>query len=1710
VSVKYVIIPIVAITFSLCGSASAEIIAEYTGTSNGGLCARAGWAHAMSFDVTGNHNVTEVQMFIERRGGSTGYAVMQLRSNSPGSLDAFYDAPSTDIYAQIPAPVTDLPSPADWVSFKWPTGHPSLITPGKYWIVLKLSPGSDAFVDWIDVRGNPYGNGADTLTSTDDGISWTVIQDWDAAFRVFGDIVQEDTNTTVTSTPGTVTVNGSATIEVEVKDSGGNFVNGPGKVNLTKTGGLLDKSTLTLNNGKASAIWTAPDSTGNFSVTADYLGHTFAGVEYNSDSNSTSINVIAANRPTTTDLTLSPSSTTTRSSIDVSVSVKDSCDLPVNGGTVSFSCSSGAFAERNKTVVSGSASTTWTASNDVRTFNIEAKYSGHNAGTIVYGASSSDPKPVSVDYTNVDTITTLRISPDYPYEGGKSYVIVEVKDSSNNPVPGSSVQLYAASGSFDVYNITVVGGRCHAIWHAPSTTGPILIIANYQQFLGGGNRYLASSDTKHAYVVQDTDSYHCLSWMSEWNTDYRPKANLLDFDYSGDPLDNSDKDARGFTNMLSTALSPWVDECDEYHNQSSFEWHMGSKENTYLDTYDFTYFSGHGGPDYACFITNKNDKQLRHSDAYDAWGDKDAEWIAFSACQIMSKDSYWASTMNGVHSELGWHTLSNGSSTFGGIFAGLLIKEGVDDEPHTVQQAWFLAGDQTNPNDRKQRVISENYTVSNDYIWGQGYVSPDPIVDDYYFPVSHDVNNHDPCADAGWRYYTTPGTEITLDANDTNDVDGGNLFYVWDTDITTNSDDGDWDLDDTDENDDDKNLSGRNPKVIFNNPGVYLLRLIVWDETYNVDDDFALVFVAAPIGSAAVSDESNSGPIQILSAEGLEIIDKTDPNNQPTETQMPLFQFAGTTIGYNEMMNLAGYYGMSGSATLDGVGSWNMVNDNREIMVNQYSGSVMFVDCNRAYIPYEPTVGLPPEAAAISIAQNFIVQNGICCPNTIVESVTDISYGEGQKGTRSAPSRIPFLRRVNLRRQMNVNDKLYPVVGPGGKLIVMMDESGDVIMFTKICRDMSPGPVEPLIPPPLALAQFCALGPRVLVGGSLVPPCNRIEINNISLGYYEDDFVTLQTAILPVYILDLRVDDDVSSQQVQVYMSALTPPLIASIDSAPDGNEVYYGETAAFTGSAYGGQPPYTYRWESDVDGFLGSEPNLTTSQLGVFTLEGEVLPHTISFTVKDAYGFENTAYAQLTVRYRCCYVDSSASGSNNGSSWADAYNHLQDALVDPCAVIWVADGTYKPDQGGGKTPGDRNASFALKNGVAIYGGFAGVGAPNPDARDVKLYETILSGDLSGNDVYVSAPCNLLTEPTRAENSYHVVVGSNTDTNAVLDGFTITAGNANSGAWPNDYGSGMFNEYNAYCTVNNCTFVENSTGGGGAIWNGSTTSLCISNCTFFRNAAGHGGGGIENYLSSPAIVNCRFISNKGCNAGNNGGGLYNVQQSSPTVTNCLFRNNSAEWGGGISSIHASAPTITNCTFSGNLATGGGCGGINDYNNSSPTIANCILWGNTAPQICDSLGSAATVNYSDVQGGWGGAGVGNTNADPLFVDADGPDDINGTEDDNLRLSPDSPCIDAGDNSAVPEGIETDLDGRPRFADGKCDGNDVVDMGAYEFSHAYLGDFNSDSDIDFFDFAILANSWVQNDPLRDIAPPPEGDGIVDIYDLVVLCDNWLAGK
>ncbi len=307
-------------------------------------------------------------------------------------------------------------------------------------------------------------------------------------------------------------------------------------------------------------------------------------------------------------------------------------------------------------------------------------------------------------------------------------------------------------------------------------------------------------------------------------------------------------------------------------------------------------------------------------------------------------------------------------------------------------------------------------------------------------------------------------------------------------------------------------------------------------------------------------------------------------------------------------------------------------------------------------------------------------------------------------------------------------------------------------------------------------------------------------------------------------------------------------------------------------------------------------------------------------------------------------FVDDDAPAGGGGASWASAFNNLQDALASAVAgdEIWVAAGTYRPDDGAGQTPGDREATFQLINGVVLYGGLAGDEDSAPfdlNDRDLAANATILTGDLASDDGGDFA--------NNEENSYHVITGSATDVTAVLDGVTVTGGNADSST-PHNVGGGMHNDSGSP-TLINCTFSGNSAIALGAgMRNEVSSSPTLTNCTFSVNTAG-GGGGMSNELaSSPTLTNCTFSGNK---VANSGAGMNNVGSSDPTLTSCAFSGNMAtgRFGHGAGMYnHGSSPKLTNCTFVRNSANDNGHGSGMDNNFfSSPTLVNCAFIGNTA-------------------------------------------------------------------------------------------------------------------------------------------------------------------
>ncbi|MHC4648599.1 MAG: right-handed parallel beta-helix repeat-containing protein [Planctomycetota bacterium] len=396
---------------------------------------------------------------------------------------------------------------------------------------------------------------------------------------------------------------------------------------------------------------------------------------------------------------------------------------------------------------------------------------------------------------------------------------------------------------------------------------------------------------------------------------------------------------------------------------------------------------------------------------------------------------------------------------------------------------------------------------------------------------------------------------------------------------------------------------------------------------------------------------------------------------------------------------------------------------------------------------------------------------------------------------------------------------------------------------------------------------------------------------------------------------------------------------------------------------------------QPDTQATIDQQGRLTTGEI----VEKQTVTVYASYT--DGTGVVTAEHGLTLYPPGVHHVDADANGANDGSSWADAFKYLRDAseIAGQDDEIWVAGGVYTPDSNTANPDGtgDRNAAFHLKNDVILKGGYAGLGEPEPNDRDTEAYETILSGDLKGNDRWLDDPAELMDDPCRVDNSYHVVMCSGLDATVVLDGFTITGGNARAPA-PQSRGGGLCSQSSSL-RLTSCKFVANSAGSGGGVYDQGGEAM-LTHCTFMGNSAG-GGGGIHSVRSESTLGDCIFIGNSG-----KGGGMW-TRESSHRLTSCVFRDNSSRGrvAGGMLNYESNL-ILRDCTFIGNSVTGkGGHGGaIVNEGETVITLTNCTLTGNIARQHSGGMNNSQTegtftncVFTGNWAGEWGGGGMRNT-------------------------------------------------------------------------------------------------------------------------------------
>jgi hypothetical protein len=312
----------------------------------------------------------------------------------------------------------------------------------------------------------------------------------------------------------------------------------------------------------------------------------------------------------------------------------------------------------------------------------------------------------------------------------------------------------------------------------------------------------------------------------------------------------------------------------------------------------------------------------------------------------------------------------------------------------------------------------------------------------------------------------------------------------------------------------------------------------------------------------------------------------------------------------------------------------------------------------------------------------------------------------------------------------------------------------------------------------------------------------------------------------------------------------------------------------------------------------------------------------------------------------------------------------------------------------------------------------------------------------------------------------------------------------------------LYNDRDSVATLHNCTFTHNYLNDGAAgILNEGV--LLMTDCLLDRNTASEDAGGVLN-TGVANVERCTFVGNSGFEDGGYAGGFTNW--GTALLNTCSFYGN---WHGQDGAVYSSGDTTLINSVVYGMQGSYGCGGVMVWDGTTRVVnticasngrgflvyggrldlANSIVWGNEGDgasteldQILVYEDGTASVRYTCIEGLDRYAGNGNIGTDPRFVrnpddGGDGwgddqwtPDIDEAANDDygNLRLSPGSPCIDAGDNFAVPDWLLSDLDGMLRFWDdpdtpdtGNPDGvHPVVDMGPYEFGSEGCPDEDGD--------------------------------------------------
>jgi len=597
--------------------------------------------------------------------------------------------------------------------------------------------------------------------------------------------------------------------------------------------------------------------------------------------------------------------------------------------------------------------------------------------------------------------------------------------------------------------------------------------------------------------------------------------------------------------------------CKEIHYKRMA---LGGQNNSWVDSSDIHYHISHGGSRWDAYydkwltaVLFEDGTNLVPSEARLAWGDTDLEWIAFRNCTLLNNTSkgYWANAMNRLHLLLGFKTNSSKHNNFGKIWANKMKKTTIlwwTIPGQTVTQAWFNATDATQPSGTTARVLAEVHNNYNDHLWGNGYVSPDPPVDNWY-----------------WWWDHTAGSPEYLAVNN---LETMNVYEVV-------------------------------PRTV--------------DERY-----------VQQIGTAF----GLTGEVGDL-CESLVMADLRDPDSP------------------------------------------------KVLEVSKTTGHFYFHDDGKLFL-FNPDVQQFPPDQAVERSESFLRQYDLFPANEVGEATAEFDTIT-EEGRDKGTVRQTFYQNTNavFARQLPgdpIGQEMVSVAGAGARLKVYLFDKGLVMGAMGKWREVVKiGEIPVFKDGQTAWSFFDRFGEKIAITPTFVEYDKAVpNYETATQGYYELPGETYQTELIPVWIfeVDYYMEDRLvlTADTFIPAANSYLPPVVTII-RPKNGESFNYGETIVFDCQVEEefGTPPYSFRWESNVDGVLSTMQSFASSSLSVHcpdrSCDCRPLPHTITVTATDAKGFDSSHSVQIMVIGDCGECEDCADlNSDNAvdmkdlAHWANRY----------------------------------------------------------------------------------------------------------------------------------------------------------------------------------------------------------------------------------------------------------------------------------------------------------------------------------------------------------------------------------------------------------------------------------------------------------------------